>query len=126
MIKIEALLKKFDYKYQRKNNELTIKLDFSQRVIINYADSEKVKIKDRLVGWNFLTGILVMSIKNAALYNFTGAMLMTCLVAFLDREQVATNLIFICIALMIWILLWTIFYLVKAESFKRTLMSWNE
>ena len=54
--KTEELLKKFDYSFQRKNNELIIKMDFAQRMTIDFSDSEKIKIKDKLVGWNFLTG----------------------------------------------------------------------
>jgi hypothetical protein len=124
--KTEELLKRFDYRYERKNNELIIKMDFSQIMIVDFSDSEKIKIKDKLVEWNFLTGLIEMSIKNATLYNFIAAMVITFLFVFLDYKSDKLNLIFFFLAVIIWLLLWTIFYLVKAENLKRILISWNE
>jgi hypothetical protein len=124
--KTEELLKRFDYRYERKNNELIIKMDFSQIMIIDFSDSEKIKIKDKLVEWNFLTGLIEMSIKNATLYNFIAAMVITFLFVFLDYKSDKLNLMFFFLAVIIWLLLWTIFYLVKAENLKRILISWNE
>lgn len=124
--KTEQLLIKFDYKFEKKNNKIIIKLDFAQRIIIDFSDSEKVKITDRLVGLNFLTGLIEMSIKNATLYNFIGAIIMTFLFVYLDLEYGGLNLVFFFLAFIIWVLLWTIFYLVKAENLKRILTSWNE
>ncbi|MFD1015715.1 hypothetical protein [Winogradskyella rapida] len=124
--KTEELLKKFDYDFKRKNNELIIKMDFAQRMTIDFSDSEKIKIKDKLVGWNFLTGLIEMSIKNATLYNFIGVIIMTFLFVYLDLEYGGLNLVFFFLAFIIWVLLWTIFYLVKAENLKRILISWNE
>ena len=122
----EKLLKRFEYKFQRKSNELIIKMDFSQRMIIDFSDSEKIKIKDKLVGWNFLTGLIEMSIKNATLYNFIGVIAITFLFVYLDLEYDGINLIFFFLGFITWVLLWTIFYLVKAENLKRILISWNE
>jgi hypothetical protein len=124
--KTEELLKRFDYRFERKNNELIIKMDFSQIMIIDFSDSEKIKIKDKLVEWNFLTGLIEMSIKNATLYNFIAAMVITFLFVFLDYKSDKINLMFFFLAVIIWMLLWTIFYLVKAENLKRILISWNE
>jgi hypothetical protein len=124
--KTEQLLNKFDYKFEKKNNKIIVKSDFAQRIIIDFSDPEKVKITDRIVGWNFLTGLIEMSIKNATLYNFIGAIIMTFLFVYLDLEYDGLNLVFFFLAFIIWVLLWTIFYLVKAENLKRILTSWNE
>jgi len=124
--KTEKLLKKFDYKFQRKNNKLVIKMDFSQRIIIDFSDSEKIIIKDKLVGWNFLTGLIEMSCKNAILYNFVGAIIMTFLFVYLDLEYGGINLIFFFLAFIIWVFLWTVFYLVKSENMKQILINWNK
>ena len=40
-----------------------IGLKSAQRIIIDFSDPEKIKITDRLVGWNFLTGLIEMSLK---------------------------------------------------------------
>jgi len=117
----EKLLKKFDYKFRRKNNQLIIKMAFSQRVIIDFSDPEKIVISDKLVSWNFLTGILEMSIKNAILYNFICMILMTMLFFKLDIELVK-----IYLWLIFWVLLWSLFYLVRSENLKQVLMRWNE
>jgi hypothetical protein len=124
--KTEQLLNKFDYKFEKKNKKIIVKSVFAQRIIIDFTDPEKVKITDRLVGWNFLTGLIEMSIKNATLYNFIGAIIMTFLFVYLDLEYGGLNLVFFFLAFIIWVLLWTIFYLVKAENLKRVLTSWNE
>lgn len=120
------IIEKFDYNFERKKNELIVKMNFSQRMIIDFSDSEKIKIKDKLVGWNFLTGLIEMSIKNATLYNFIGALVMTFLFVYLDLEYSGINLIFFFLIFIIWVILWTMFYLVKAENLKQTLISWNE
>jgi len=107
--KTEQLLNKFDYKFEKKNNKIIVKLDFAQRIIIDFSDQKKIKITDRLVGWNFLTGLIEMSIKNATLYNFIGALIMTFLFVYLDLEYSGLNLVFFFLAFIIWVLLWTIF-----------------
>ena len=108
--KTEELLKKFDFKFERKNNELIVKMDFSQRMIIDFSDSEKIKIKDKLVGWNFLTGLIEMSIKNATLYNFIGALVMTFLFVYLDLEYSGINLIFFFLIFIIWVILYNVLF----------------
>ncbi|WP_299781500.1 hypothetical protein [uncultured Formosa sp.] len=126
LTKTEELLKKFDYEFQRKNNVLIVKLNYSQRIIIDFSDSEKIKIKDKLVGWNFLTGLIEMSIKNAILYNFVGVMIITFLFVYLNLKADIINLVFFYLAFIVWVLLWSMFYLIKAENFKQTLIRWNE
>lgn len=124
--KTEQLLKKFDYKFEKKNNKIIVKSDFAQRIIIDFSDPEKIKITDRLVGWNFLTGLIEMSIKNATLYNFIGAIIMTFLFVYMDLEYGGLNLVFFFLAFILWVILWTIFYLLKAENIKRNIIRWNE
>ncbi|WP_240723695.1 hypothetical protein [Flavobacterium sp. J27] len=102
--KTEQLLNKFDYKFEKKNNKIIVKSDYAQRIIIDFSDPEKVKITDRLVGWNFLTGLIEMSIKNATLYNFIGAIIMTFLFVYMDLEYSGLNLVFFFLAFIIWVL----------------------
>ena len=124
--KTERLLKKFDYKFEKKNNKIIVKSEFAQRIIIDFSELDKVIITDRLVGWNFLTGLIEMSIKNATVYNFFGAIVMTFLFVYLDLEYDGLNLVFFFLAFIIWVILWTTFYLVKAENIKRNIIRWNE
>ncbi|WP_234946475.1 hypothetical protein [Aequorivita viscosa] len=124
--KTEQLLKKFDYKFKRKNNEIVIHLPYSQRVIVDFSDPEKIRIKDKLVGWNFLTGLIEMSIKSAFLYNFIGSILFTFLAIYVDVENFGITLIYFYLAFLFWVLLWTMYYLIKAENLKHTIINWNQ
>ena len=124
--KTKQLLNKFDYKFEKKNNQIIVKLDLAQRIIIDFSNPEKIKITDKLVGWNFLTGLIKMSIKNATIYNFIGALVLTIMFAYFDLESDGINLIFFFLGFIVWVILWTTFYLIKAENIKRTLMSWNQ
>ncbi|MDG1194756.1 MAG: hypothetical protein P8N27_04525, partial [Polaribacter sp.] len=93
--KNEKLLKQFNYKFIRKRNKLIIKMGFSQTMTIDFTNSEKIVISNKLVGWNFLSGIIEMSLMNAILYNFIAVLLVTFLFAFIDFEIVGIKLIFI-------------------------------
>ena len=80
-------------------------MNFAQRMIIDFSDSEKIKIKDKLVGWNFLNGFIEMSIKKATLYNFIGVIIMTFLFVYLDLEYDRQNVVFFFLTFIIWVLL---------------------
>jgi hypothetical protein len=95
-------------------------------MIIDFSDSKKFKIKDKLVRLNFLTGLIEMSIKNATLYNFIGALIMSFLFIYQDSEYGGLNFVFLFFAFIIWVLLWTIFFLIKAKNLKQILISCNE
>ena len=124
--KTEALLEKYDYKFQRDNKELIVKMDFALRMIIDFSDPEKIIIKDKLVGFNFLTGVIEMRIKAAIFYNIIGAIIIPFLIVYFDFEYEKINLIFLFLAFIFWVLLWTMYYLMKFESLKQILISWNE
>lgn len=123
--KTEELLKKFDYTFLRKNDKLIIKLDFSQRIIIDFTDPEKIKITDKLIGWNFLTGIIEMSIKNATLYTFVCTIIIALVFVYLDQFEGLNLAAFFLVFVIFWVLFWFMYYLIKAENLKRILISWN-
>ena len=118
----ERLLKRFDYSYQRNNQLLVIKMDFSQRVAIDFSNTEKIVITDQLTGWNFLTGIFNMSIKNAILFNVIGGIVLSLIVAFYNL----TLGIILFFGGMIWVSLWSTYYLSKSENLKHILINWND
>lgn len=64
---------------------------------------------------DFLTGLMEMGIKNAILYNFIGAIVTAFFFFCLDLEYGELNLVFFFLTYIIWVLLWTIFYLIKTE-----------
>jgi hypothetical protein len=121
--KILDALDKYDYKYIVQNEIVIVKLDFAQQIIINLTNLDKVIINDKLVGWNFLSGSIQMSIKYAMLYNFIGLVIFGFLLISNDNHfQTFTPLFLVYIT---WILMWTIFYHVKSESLKQQIINWT-
>ncbi|ALJ06338.1 hypothetical protein APS56_14855 [Pseudalgibacter alginicilyticus] len=118
----EDFLKKFDYNYQRNNNQLIIEMDFSQKISIDFSNPEKVKITNKVIGWNFLTGIINMTIKNAAIFNLISGLILGFIFFFID---IKTGIFFL-IALVIWVLSWYTFYLSKTDTLKHFLINWSK
>ena len=124
--KTESLLRKFDYTYEKTNDHIEVRLGHGLRVTANFSNSEKVVIKESLTTWNFLTGTLDMSLKSAIMYNFIGSFILIGVFFFgFDQEDYITpTLIFL--AMIFIVLLWSNYYLTKAEHMKHTLRRWNE
>lgn len=122
--KTEALLSKFDYTYEKRNDQLEIKLGLGLRVIADFSKSEKVLIEDKLTTWNFLSGTLDMSIRRAMIFNFVLTfILLGVLLIFLDDEKALYVLLLISILIQ---LLWSGYYVIKSEQMIHTLIRWNE
>lgn len=117
----EQLLKRFNYTYQKNNQELVINMDFSHRIAIDFSNPDNITITDRLVPWNFLTGIIPMSFKNAVLLNLVVAVVLSIIISFLNTLTALA----VFIAFMIWISLWSMFYITKSENLKQLLINWN-
>ncbi len=128
MITKEKILKnlnKYDYQFVENTNRLIIKLDFSHQISIDFMSNGKIIIKDKLVHWNFLTGGISMSLKNAMIYNFIGIVIFTGLSTFKFSENFNLNLIPFFIGYVAWVLLFTIFYSTKKESFIQLITLWS-
>ena len=54
------------------DDKILVKLGLSQQIKIEITETNKIIIKDKLLGWNFLTGMIEMSLKNAIIYNLIG------------------------------------------------------
>lgn len=117
----ENFLKKFDYRYEKNENTLIIKMDFAHRVVIDFSNPDKIIIKDKLVAWNFLTGLFRMNIKKGILFNMVLGISISATIAFFD---LSTGIMFF-FGLMLWGLLWSILYVSKYESLRYILINWN-
>jgi hypothetical protein len=124
--KTESLLRKFDYTYEKTNDQIEVRLGLGLRVTADFFNSEKVVIKESLTTWNFLTGTLDMSLKSALIYNFIGTFILSGLFFFgFDQGgYISPTLIFL--SMIFIVLLWSSYYLTKAEHMKQTLRRWNE
>lgn len=112
-------LEKFEYKYSKINNSIRINLDYKQVVIIEII-GEKILINDELTSWNPLTGLVNMSLKKSLSYNTIGLILIYVFVLLINLSN-EVNLLFTLFPSIIfstWIIIWSIYYLVKLEFFK--------
>lgn len=117
----EDFLRKFDYNFERKDKELIIDMNFSQKVLVDFSNPEKVVMTNKLMGWNFLTGIINMNIKNAVLLNLISGLILSCMISFYDLKSG----VFFFLGLMFWVLVWLAFYHSKFDNLKQFLIKWN-
>lgn len=110
--------KRYNYKFFEEENKIVVKLDFSQRVYLDFSEDDKLKITDRLIGWNFLTGLLNMSLKNAIVYNSIMFFFVGIIISLISNKDLANNLLKILGLCTIQYLFFSTYYLIKLESFK--------
>ena len=124
--KVLNFLNKYKFNYSEKNNSIFVKLELAQQIIIEFDEPNKIIIKDKLIGWNFLTGKIEMSLKNAFIYNFVGTILFGILCLYSENKDSGMNLIGMFLVFTTWIILFSGFYNVKLESFKNQLINWTK
>lgn len=121
--KIITILEENNYKYSVKNETIIVFLDFSQEVTIDFSNPKKTIITDQLANWNFLTGCIKMSLKNAIVYNFIMLIFFGFFcqyAAFINQDYTSLLLVFIA-----WVLLFIVYYLIKLENFKLQVLLMN-
>lgn len=123
---LKSKLDKYDYKYSSKKNKITVKLGLSLEINIDFSYPDKVIIKDKLVSWNFLTGVIEMSLKSSMIFNTVGIFIITTLFAILKIKTKAPNASIYFLFLIVLVAIWTIYYMIKAENFKKMIISWIE
>jgi len=119
-----TFLDKYNYIYSVKGNTIFVKLEFSQRIKIEFNEPHKIIIKDKLVGWNFLTGLFDMSLKNALIYNLFGSTILGVLSVYSGSNNHNIYFIAMYLIFMTWAFVLFTFYLVKLESFKIQILNW--
>ena len=126
MLKEEIIngLDRLSYSYTVNEKSIDVKLGLSQEVSINFLENDTIKITDRLIGWNFLTGLIPMSLKTAIIYNSITIILTTYLVFFFFLKNNNTvSYFFLFIMLALFIIFFLIYYSIKLESFRIQLNS---
>lgn len=123
---LSTLLGKYEYKHATLKNRISIDIGLSQELNIYFTEAGTVKMRDRLTAWNPLTGIIPLSVKGSIIYNIIGTIFILAVFFYLDRLQISNGLVLISLGLVSWIVLWTIYYHVKAENFKRLMIDWLE
>lgn len=119
--KIVNHLQKFDYSFSESGNTVVVELDFSLQIIIDLSEPDRIRINDRLKTWNFLSWPFSMSIKKSMIMNFIAFVF--CTLLFLNLAKTYDPLLqLVYMACIFWSLYWQMYYLLKAESFKRQLI----
>ncbi|MBP0904495.1 hypothetical protein ACFSKN_11390 [Mariniflexile gromovii] len=116
----EDFLKKFDYNYEKRDKALIIDMEFSQKVMVDFSNPESIVMTNKLKGWNFLTGIIPSSIKNAVFLNLVLGIILSLLISLYDTQAG----VFFFLGLMFWVLVWFTFYHSKFNNLQQFLMKW--
>ncbi|RLD62911.1 MAG: hypothetical protein DRJ01_05130 [Bacteroidetes bacterium] len=119
-------LKRYRYNFSENKHQIIVKLGLSQIVKINFNEDDTISITDKLTGWNFLTGIIDMSIKNSMIYQTIGLIIGALLLIFVDGKEriLFSPLLTILIAITGLIIIWSVFYLIRAENMKTKIIFW--
>lgn len=124
--KVLRFLDKYGYNYSDKNDAIFVNLELAQQIKIEFSEPNKIIMKDKLVGWNFLTGMIQMSLKNALIYNFAATVLFGFLCMYSENKENGLNLIPMFLVFISWIVLFTSFYMVKLGNFKTQIINWTK
>lgn len=124
--KVLKFLDKYNYNYSEKNNSIVVYLELAQQVKIEFNEPNKIVMKDKLVGWNFLTGMINMSFKNALIYNFVGTIIFGLFCLYTEKMEDGANIIAFFLVFITWIVLFSGFYLIKLENFKSQIINWTK
>ena len=119
-------LEKYNFRFVDYSNIVTIKLEYSLVVDVDFNLFEKILISDRLLNWNFLTLVFPMKLKHAVIYDFF-ALLVVAFICIYEAHNI--NQFYLIIAFMSalsWVLLWSVYYNLRSENLKRVLMIWLE
>lgn len=117
----EDFLKKFDYDYLRRDDQIIVKMEPSQQVSIDFSNPNKPVITNELTKWNFLTGVFNMRIKNAVRLNLALGFIVSLILA-IQNLQIG---IYAFLIYAIWISFWAAHYLSKSKVLRENLNYWN-
>jgi hypothetical protein len=123
---LSAKLGKYEYKHKQYTHSLYVNLGLSQEVSVTFTKEDTIKITDALTAWNPLTGIINLSVKGSIIFNTIGLIVILIIFGFMESFQPTNVYIFIVLGFISWVSLWTSYYHVKSENFKRLVIDWIE
>ena len=121
--KLKIKLKQVNYQFKEDSNKLTVKLDYGLTCEIIFLEDKTTIIIGRFKGWNFLTGALPFTIKGSILYSTFWIAFMMFLQLFY-RTQEFLDLAYLPYLILLYVLIWQLFYIVKFFTFKITIENW--
>ena len=71
---------------------VTVYLEFSQRLSLDFSNTGKVKIKNTFKAyWNSLNGMILMGFKGTVLFNGIGVLVFSLLYAFIEPKSIGNS-----------------------------------
>jgi len=125
---IKTKLEKYGYKYSENEHNIDINLGMSQYLTVNFSKNEKIIFKDRLKGWNFLTGVIEMSFKGAIIYQTIGMLFAIFFLMFISQKSdiLQFPFIYLLTGISAWLIIWSVYYLIRLENIKTQIIFWIE
>jgi hypothetical protein len=127
---LKQKLNKYNYRYKEQFEKITVNLDSTLEIEIDYSEENKVIITDKLRGYNMLTGVWSMSIRNSIIFNmiisFIYLFFFSYMRYFLHKPFIGFLFILMFIVGIGWVVLWTSYYHIKSENFKTLIQSWDK
>jgi len=126
---LKQKLNRYNYRHKEQFEKIIVYIDSTLEIEIDYSEGDKVIIADKLRGYNILTGVWTVSVKGSIILNTALSFLYLLVYSYLN--YIINKPFFIYCTLMIfvlgvgWTILWTFYYLVKAENFKTLIQSWD-
>lgn len=117
-------LNKFDFYYVVEGAHVTIKLGYSQEIIVDFSETGKIKMKDRLKAWNPLTGLIETSLKNAMVFLTFAMLLFLIFTIEIVLTSQSSTFVIPFIFLLAYMIIWVVYLSVRLSNFKTTLRSW--
>jgi hypothetical protein len=119
---LKQKLTMYNYSYKEQFEKITVNLDSTLEIEIDYSEESKVIISDKLRGYNLLTGIWTMSIRGSLIYNTFLSFFYFLFFSFLRYILHKPFLSFLILGMYVigmgLVILWTNSYLIKYENFK--------
>lgn len=119
--KVIFFLKTYNFIFTLEKNSIIVQLNFAQYITIEFCTDNRIIIKDKLVGWNFLTGLIEMNLKKAILMNSLGALVIGTYTVFSENIPNIFNANAIFILFISWFIVFANYYHTNLENFKSQL-----
>ena len=123
---IKRNLSKYNYKYKEYDNKIEVSVKYSLKITIAFNNNDKIIIRNTLVPWNFLTGIIKMSVNKAILYNFIFMIIFALYSVRFNLNDLFININILHATIIGWILIWNIYYISKIIELKIATMIWSK
>ncbi len=125
---ISKKLEKYDFNFVNQEKSIIIKAGLSQEVEVWFHENGKIMIKDKLTGWNPLTGLIQMSLRSAVIYISIAFFALLAVMIFTSsvNDNITPFFGILYTLLTVWSVMWVIYYTIKLESLKRTLIFFIE